>query len=44
MLSVKAYISDRCYTYTFDNDFELTEWMDFEGGDYDRIVLEDAEV
>ena len=49
-LSVVAYLGGQCFTYTFegvdetDARFGLTEWLQWEGGDFDRVLVDGVEV
>ena len=44
MFQVQAFVADRTYIYTFDDQFELTDWLQWEGGDFDRILVDGVEV
>jgi hypothetical protein len=44
MFQVQAFLSDRVFSYQFDDRFELSEWLQWEGGDFDRVLVNGEEV
>ena len=42
LFQVQAYLGDRSFSYSFDDRFELSEWLQWEGGDFDRVLVNGA--
>lgn len=38
-VSVRAWLGDRSFVYSFSDLFEFDEWCQWEGGDFDRLEL-----
>jgi len=38
-VSVRAWLGDRSFVYSFDDLFEFDDWCQWEGGDFDRLEL-----
>jgi hypothetical protein len=39
VVSVRAWLGDRSFVYSFDDLFEFDEFCQWEGGDFDRLEL-----
>ena len=42
LFQVQACLGDRSFSYSFDDRFELSEWLQWEGGDFDRVLVNGA--